>query len=323
MPRSTAKDGTRNRLELLLTTKAEPVWKAIEAVAPVRAAVNKTLTNLAIQKFPPRPNLLSTKADFTSWASLTDRTYTSRHLPPVAAAARRCRTTRHLVTSSRASTSSSRPKSTVHVRLLRAVVHRRLPAQRPRHVERDPRRNDVQPRHRPAAALRRAPRRGPSSCARTRAGGSRASTIGGAEFPPYLYEDGDKKPEFCEIQVVRPETRSRPSRLDTLFAAGQRHDELAGRLRACSTCCSCASTTGSPARSPREYPGWDDERLFQTARNIMIVLLIKIVIEEYINHITPYLFQLQRRPGAVHATSAGIARTGWRSSSTCSTAGTA
>jgi prostaglandin-endoperoxide synthase 2 len=44
------------------------------------------------------------------------------------------------------------------------------------------------------------------------------------------------------------------------------------------------------------YPGWDDERLFQTARTIMIVLLIKIVIEEYINHITPYHFRLAADP---------------------------
>ncbi len=86
-----------------------------------------------------------------------------------------------------------------------------------------------------------------------------------------------------------------PERLDTLFACGsdttnsqvgftllnvlflREHNRVAGELA-------------------RAYPGWDDERLFETARNIMIVLLIKIVIEEYINHITPHHFRLAADP---------------------------
>lgn len=38
-------------------------------------------------------------------------------------------------------------------------------------------------------------------------------------------------------------------------------------------------------------PQWDDERLFQTARNILTVIVLRLVIEEYINHITPYHFR--------------------------------
>jgi prostaglandin-endoperoxide synthase 2 len=37
--------------------------------------------------------------------------------------------------------------------------------------------------------------------------------------------------------------------------------------------------------------GWDDERTFQTTRNILTVILLKIVVEEYINHIAPYHFK--------------------------------
>ena len=93
---------------------------------------------------------------------------------------------------------------------------------------------------------------------------------------------------------MRPDQIS-PERLDSLFAAGsdttnsqvgftllntlflREHNRVAGELA-------------------KTYPKWDDERLFQTARNVMIVLLIKIVIEEYINHITPYHFRLMADP---------------------------
>jgi prostaglandin-endoperoxide synthase 2 len=40
------------------------------------------------------------------------------------------------------------------------------------------------------------------------------------------------------------------------------------------------------------HPDWDDERLFQTARNINIVLLLKLTINEYINHLAGAPFKL-------------------------------
>jgi prostaglandin-endoperoxide synthase 2 len=122
----------------------------------------------------------------------------------------------------------------------------------------------------------------------------KSQLIGGAEYPPYLYDGGRIKPEFAELSVVRP-GQIPPDRFDGLFATGsdttnsqigfvmlnvlflREHNRVAGELA-------------------REYPSWDDERLYATARNVLIVLLIKIVIEEYINHIAPYVFKFGADP---------------------------
>jgi prostaglandin-endoperoxide synthase 2 len=42
-----------------------------------------------------------------------------------------------------------------------------------------------------------------------------------------------------------------------------------------------------------EHPDWDDDRLFETTRNIMIVLILKLVVEEYIKHIGPFDFPVE------------------------------
>lgn len=44
------------------------------------------------------------------------------------------------------------------------------------------------------------------------------------------------------------------------------------------------------------HPDWDDEHVFQISRNIMIPMFIKIVVEEYINHIIPYPVKLKADP---------------------------
>ncbi|XP_077441502.1 prostaglandin G/H synthase 1-like [Vanacampus margaritifer] len=45
-----------------------------------------------------------------------------------------------------------------------------------------------------------------------------------------------------------------------------------------------------------EHPSWDDEQLFQTARLIIIGETIRIVIQEYVQHLSGYLLQLKFDP---------------------------
>jgi prostaglandin-endoperoxide synthase 2 len=47
----------------------------------------------------------------------------------------------------------------------------------------------------------------------------------------------------------------------------------------------------------RENPDWDEDRLFETARNANIAQLLKLIVEDYINHISPAHFRIFHEPG--------------------------
>ena len=282
-----ARDGLRNRAELFLMTRGESLWGGLQARPRLRRAANRRLIDRAIEKMEPRPDPLSTLADYTSWDALTDLTYDGRHLPsacegvddlpPVARVAELFL---------RGDTTAECHKSTVLFAYFAMwFTDGFLRSDRSQDPP-DPRRNDstheidlCQIYGVTAEATRelRAP------CL----GMLKSQVIDGEEFPPYLY-DGEKKC-FEHITVARekdwPEGRKGDFfaigtdtgniqvghvMLNTLFL--REHNRIAAALH-------------------REYPRWDDERLFQTARNILTVLLIRIVIEEYINHITPYHFR--------------------------------
>src|SRR6266581_3028911 len=82
--RDTSRDGWQNQLETYVLTNFEPAWTLLQRVEPLRRLTNRTLINRAILKIPTRPNPFSTMAPYSSWESLTDRGFDSRHLPPAA-----------------------------------------------------------------------------------------------------------------------------------------------------------------------------------------------------------------------------------------------
>src|SRR4051794_11439618 len=82
--RDTSRDGWQNQLETHVLTNFEPVWSLLQRVEPLRRLTNRTLINHAVLKVPTRPNPFSTMAPYSSWESLSDRSYDSRHLPRVA-----------------------------------------------------------------------------------------------------------------------------------------------------------------------------------------------------------------------------------------------
>ncbi len=291
MPRSRARDGWANRLEFHVLTHYQDVWDFLSRHDGVRWQVNRLLIDFAISKVPPRPNPLSTMSPYSSWESLTDRRFDGRHLPPA--------TLPELPAEDRVADLFERrgegvlcPKSTVTFAYFAQWFTDGF-LRSDRGTPRDPRRNDsnhdidllpLYGRAKPATLQLRA----------HEGGRLKSQTLAGGEFPPFLFDGGVQKPEFSELSVVRRD-QVPDDRWDTLFATGsdtsnsqigfvllntlflREHNRVAAALE-------------------REYTRWDDEQLFQTARNVLIVLLIKIVIEEYINHITPYLFRLIADP---------------------------
>jgi prostaglandin-endoperoxide synthase 2 len=289
-------DDLANGIETFVTTRFPWLWRNVERLKPVHSRVSALLIDRTIRKIPARPNPLSTMAGYTSWSSLTDRAWDSRHLPPAE--------DRRLPPADAVAALFNRegetipcPKSTVLFPYFAEwFVDGFLRSERP---YRDPETGE----------MRRDPARNESNHEidmiqiyglddevtrqlRTGEGGRLLSQeLGGEEFPPYLY-DGDRK-RFDRVTVVRAENITADQRRQ-LFAFGsdtgnlqlgfvimgvlflREHNRIARALE-------------------REY-GWDDERLFQTARNILTVILIKIVVEEYINHISPYHVKLLADP---------------------------
>lgn len=292
------------------------VTKLLDAVG-LDDDVNRLAIDRIVNVCRNRPHPWSTKHDYISWSSLTDRTYNARLLPAKPYPDAEARGTRRPPVADvaalfkRASGQNQRlcPKSTglfpaFAQYLTDGFIRTKLdndPAKEDRRRTTSNHEIDMSPLYGRTPDQTNALRL-LSQTQGTR-GRLKSQMLSGEEFPTFLYVGDKIAPEFLDssgqplldlplgLKSVSPEGKK------TLFAVGgdrvnaapqtammntlflREHNRLAGLLE-------------------KANPGWDDERVFETARNIVIVTFIKIVVEEYINHINTTEFPLQADPEA-------------------------
>lgn len=295
--RDTSADGKSNEREFWALTHLGLVWKLAQRKPSWEQKVNGLLVNSANKKIDPRPNPFSTMSDYTSWASLTDRKYSSRHLPSgnltdlpevsdVAGLFIR-----------RDGNFMASDKSTVLFAYFAQWFTDGF-LRSDRSTPEDPAKNDSNHEIDLMQIYGLTP--DVTDQLRLHEGGLlKFQTINGEEYPPYAYDGkGVKKPEFDRVPDV-PTKLQQPSteQLSKFFAVGSDTANIQLGFVLMNVLFFREHNRVARALADR-FPEWDDERLFQTARNILIVLLIKIVVEEYINHITPYHFLFRANPAS-------------------------
>jgi prostaglandin-endoperoxide synthase 2 len=117
----------------------------------------------------------------------------------------------------------------------------------------------------------------------------KAQLIGDREFSPFLYEDDSitEKAEFSALdRTLGIDNIRDPAWRRTIFATGGDRVNAAPQVAMINTLFLREHNRLAGAIE-QANPSWDDERVFQTARNTVIVMFIRIIVEEYINHISP------------------------------------
>lgn len=130
----------------------------------------------------------------------------------------------------------------------------------------------------------------------------KSQLIGREEFPPFLFDATGSTMQQGFDQLDPPlglnnlaNDSKGPQKRAHLFAAGGDRTNTAPQVAMVN-----ALFLREHNRLAREmesrYPNWDDEQIFQTARNTVIVELIKVVVEDYMNHISPVPFKFVADP---------------------------
>lgn len=288
--------------------------KAITAVAG-RSGVNEFLIDKLVDGARNRPHPWSTRYDYICWDGLTDRSYNARLLPanryPDAEAMRSRRPPENSVAALFIpGPGGQRPcaKSTcLFPAFAQYLTDGFIRTQLSNDDALTNRRRTTSNHEIDLSALYGRTRRQTDvlrlrSETAGRKGRLKTQTVGGEEWPPFLYrDDGSIDPHFLAddgSQILDPPLgldHATPEGRKSLFAVGGDRANAAPQVTMVNTLF-LREHNRLAAMLDAQNPGWDDERVFQIARNILIFMFIKIVVEEYINHINTSAFRFRADP---------------------------
>jgi prostaglandin-endoperoxide synthase 2 len=288
---------------------------ALSVVTAVLGAdeINELLINKLVNQGRSRPHPWSTLNDYISWRGLTDRSFNARLLPAKPSPAAEALGTRTPPVADIAKLFEAPPgqqqlcpKSTM---LFPAFAQYLTDGFIRTKVANDPPFGDgVNDRRRTTSnhEIDQSPLYGRTieqtnalrlkSSATGKKGRLKTQTIAGEDWSPFLYDAAGKlKPEFAVLDQPLGVDSLPPQGRAQLFAAGGDRVNSTPQVAMMNTLW-LREHNRLAAMLEGGNPGWDDDRVFETARNIIIWMFIKIVIEEYINHINTSVFRFRANP---------------------------
>ncbi len=275
----------------------------VTAVPPLHRWANRKLINHYAYAAALRPRPLSMAADYTTWRGLTDRRFSGRHLPALEDGPKPPPLEDVVKLFARKDDRRATDTSLLFPFFAQWFTDSFLrtkwkPADRQDFAENES-------NHEIDLCQIYGLTEAQTTMLRAQVGGRlKSQTIDGEEYPVHLFEERGGavvlKPGFEQLYSPANFERVFGSAPDehklNAFAVGlehgnstfgntlmnalflREHNRVAGLLE-------------------RAHPEWDDERLFQTARNVCIVELLKVVIGDYIVHIAPIDFPIMAVPG--------------------------
>lgn len=296
----------RYQMPFLSYIAQEKLFAVVEAIPPLARWVNRRAINRVVGRARSRPHPLSTAHDYVSWKGLTDRRWSGRHLPPDVRDNPPAVADLLSLFERREGTQRLCPKSTCLFPafaqyLTDGFIRTETEGLTAQGESQDTRLRRNTSNHEIDLCTLYGRTQVQTEALRLRSektgerGRLRSQMIEGEEYAPFLYRDGQADSDFDVLDPPLGESAIDENRRSKLFAFGgdransvpqvamintlllREHNRVAGEIEA-------------------THPDWDDSRVFETARNTVIVLFIKIVVEEYINHISPLPFMLKADP---------------------------